>query len=413
MSFKDILLIGSLALNQGLKTRIKHWFKILIISVVILIISYLNFFVFPHQWNTHIKPFSEAEFDYMIDLSAPFGLAYYISDNITPMSYTNILLDKLGQNGFKVVDYVLATEYVLPTNIDLLILSDIGKLDITEYNNIIWGRYPRRDEVVISVSIPRRNISINDGMLVIDRKNVVSYSGVYMGGKADIVMEITLFNELFIDDYKPQDPFGSFSRSVILYIDLEGEPNKEVISNVVWQCVAELNSSKLIRFEQYVDRDDIFKIIDNSILSRGEILKNMESYFAAEYLNPLSTFTVSSVGALIIYIIYLVKVSIDVVKDDLDIIALLYSIGGSDLHIATYTLLTMAIFSIPPVIIAYLVSLYWIRIMYGLYLPYILIFQWLFPYIFTPLILVLLFSTIISLIYVRRVGLSYILSIEF
>ncbi|GEM_PF-5838928 len=202
MSIGGLFFIIPFSLYHGLRIRIRYWLKILALSFIILLISYLNFFVYPEQWNTHVKPYKDAKFDYMIDLSTSLDYTIYVSEELTSLNYTDMLLNAFRDYGVEVRDYVLISErLLLGTNLEVAILSDIGKIDLTEYNNIVWGRRPSNEEVIINELIFRKNVSIHDSKIRIGRGIFLSYSGVFLGRSLDMVMDATLYNKLFVSKF--------------------------------------------------------------------------------------------------------------------------------------------------------------------------------------------------------------------
>ncbi len=415
MSIRDVIFVLPLALYHGVSIRKKHWVKTFFLSIVILLISYLNFFVFPHQMNTHIIPYRNAEFDYTIALYYHFPSIIYMDDSLNVSVYSEMLLSRMEERGINVEDYLLAYEATgLEGRLNIVVLSDIEKLWLTEYNNIVYGEPPTRDEALISSAILiSGSVEVGESSIVLGNETI-PYSGIVMVSSGDVVIDYRLYTRVY-SDHPRYIPFyqGKPVDAYVMYIKTVDDVEKNDLFNIIIEIVDELNQTGVIKFHEMITREDLILSVESSITSREELLSQLEEYFASEYLNPLSPFTISSIGGLVIYIVYLVKISIDIVREDLDIIALIYSIGGSDRHVSLYSLLTVTVFSAPSVLLAFLVSLYWIRAIYGVFLPYTLIFEWLAPYIFIPLVAVLVGSSVLSVLYVRRVGLAHILSLEF
>lgn len=389
--------------------------KTILLSMIILVIAFLNLFVFPHQFNTIVVPYRNAEFNYAVSLYGHFPSVIYMDDSLNVSVYINMLLARMYERGIDVEDYVLAyTATGFESRLNIVVLSDIEKLWLTEYNNIVYGEPPSRDEALISSAILiSGSVEIEGSSIVLGNKSI-PYSGIIMVSSGEVVMDRRLYNRVY-DNHPRYVPFygGKPISNYVLYIKTGEGVGKNDLFDVIIELVDELNQTGVIKFHEMVTREDLIFSVEYSITSREELLSQLEEYFASDYLNPLSPFTISSVGGLVIYIVYLMKISIDIVREDLDVIALIYSIGGSDRHVSLYSLLTVAVFSAPPVLLAFLVSLYWIRAIYGVFLPYTLIFEWLAPFIFIPLVVVLVGSSVLSVLYVRRVGLAHILSLEF
>ncbi len=407
--------IIQLSFYNGFVTRKKTWLKALGISTIIMLITYLNFFILPYEWNSLVEPYLRAEYDIVIDIGHHFPKLVYVDPSLTQEVYVEMLLSNLTEAGMEITDYVELSEYYLREyGINFIILSNISKLNLTEYNNVVSGDYPDYDEVLIwSMVLSREGITIDRDILKLADGKEFSYSGIYMGQRGDIVLDRGLFETFINETGGDVNLYRSLGYSLLLYIKTDGDVDLNLVINTIFNLVENLNRTGVIRFHESMTRDTLVRSIEYSVVTRSDHVEMYSEYYASEYLNPLSPFMVYSVGGLIVFITYLLKLSIDVVREDMDIVALLYSIGGGDKHIGSYMFFTVSLFVIPPILVAFFGSILWIRAIYGIFLPYTLIFEWLAPYIFIPLVAVLVGSSVLSVLYVRRVGLAHILSLEF
>ena len=245
----------------------------------------------------------------------------------------------------------------------------------------------------------------------------LNYSGIYLGGLDGIVIDITLYKEIAPKLNLEKDIFTKYLySSSILYLDFDdsiGSVDEDLLVSIIFDVVSYYNRTNKIAIPERLSVEDIKSSIRSSLVERIKLVEDLWEYFASQYLNPFSEFTFGGFGSLILFVAYLVKVVLDVIKDNMDVIGLLYSIGGTDSLVLMYILLISGLYSVLPVVLAFAFVIYWLNVLYGFYFMPSLIFSWLAPYILIPLIIILFASQVIAILRLRREGISTVLSLEF
>lgn len=410
--YKYLILIS---LERCFFTKFTYWIRVLILSTVILSVSYINFFIIPHQYNVHIAPYQNSEFDFYIDVYGVLSHIGILDQNITPISFAEDLIKQFESRGIDVNDYVLSARVTSSVIlVDLIVLSDILKLKLTEYENIIYGDSPDKDEVLISPHITRFNVSIDDNTVSLDGKLKFNYSGIYMGSVDAVVMDYSLFRDIAQElDLEPNVFSFDSPASFLIYVDFKGSIDKSKLVEATFDLISFYNETGRIFIPKQISLDDVIEDIDYFIVDKELLLRDLWDFYSSIYLNPFSEQTFVGVGSFLLFMAYLTKVLLDVLKDNVDIVGLIYSIGGTDKSILIYILLTTMYYTSPPITLSFLVVFYFFNGIYGLYFTPSLIFSWIYPYIFIPFFIIIVASSLVFMFRLRREGLAKALSLEF
>ena len=412
---KQLKYIILISLQGSFVTKVTHWIRILILSTIILSVSYVNFFLIPHQYNVHIAPYQNSLFDFYVDIEGVLSYLGRIDKNLTPVTFAEDLIQWFKSKGIYVNDYVLSARVDSPVIlVDLIVLSDITKLKLTEYQNIIYGDFPEKEEVLISPHITRWNVSIHDNTVSLDGKLKLKYSGIYMGGVDAVVIDYTLYKSIARElDLEPNIFSSNVPATYLIYIDFEGNIEKSELVAATFDLISFYNKTNRVIIPERVSAGDILESIDYYIVDKEVLLRGLWNYYSSIYLNPFSEQTFVGVGSFILFIAYLTKVVLDVLKDNSDVISLIYSIGGNDKSILIYIMLISIYYTVSPIILSFLVVFYFFNGIYGFYFTPTLVFSWISPYIFIPLVLISIASSGLFMFKLRKEGLAKALSLEF
>ncbi len=415
IGLKKLKYLFLISLQGSIVTKFTHWIRVLILSTIILSVSYVNFFLIPHQYNVHIAPYQNSLFDFYIDIGGIFSQLGRIDKNLTPPTFAEDLIKWFESRGINVNDYVLSARVDSPLIfVDLIVLSDISKLKLTEYQNIIYGDFPSKEEVLISPHITRWNVSIDDNTISLDGMLKLNYSGIYMGGVDAIVIDYTLYRSIARElDLEPNIFSSDVPATYLIYIDFEGDIDKSELVTATFDLISFYKENDRIIIPVRLSEGDILENIDFSIIDKNALLRKLWNYYSSIYLNPFSEQTFVGVGSFILFIAYLTKVVLNVLNNNSDIISLIYSIGGDDKSILFYIVLISIYYTVFPIILSFLVVLYFFNGIYGFYFTPALVFSWIYPYIFIPLILIFIASSGLFMFKLRREGLAKALSLEF
>lgn len=398
--------------------RKRFWLKVVAISSLIFMISLTNYLVRPFQWNTLVEPYNKASFTIVI---------YYdfigdISNRTYPIKVetdklTNDILAGLERQGLKVQDYVLIFKTTI-NDYDAVFISDIEKIYLTPYSNIIDGDIPTEPyEALIPVNFGYSKPTIIDGQLVIGSYEM-GISGVYIGDEDDIVLDIDILeDENFI--YKVDCPceFQEYIGSVRIYLLLPNYDRNRLLNgtlDALLDIVYRYNQSGYIRIIEEFSEEDLVQSILSSISLREDIISSTTLLYNQQYNNPTSMFTFFTYGGLIIFLLYLLKVSIDIIRDQIESVAVLYALGSPDKHIIFITLLGLTYYIVPSIILGGVGVNYIARELWGYTgLSPLIILQWLSPLIISSIVFSYLSISVSLLFYIRRVGLGRVLAEEF
>jgi len=403
---------------DGVIHRKIYWLKILFISTIILLILFVNFFVLPLEWNTKVMQFERARYDFGITNTVNFQDT--VSNNFTISRYVGDVLDALESKGLEPsVSVLVILPFIPELGGSIAMVSNLSRLDYTIFANVIY-RYRDSDEgVYISHRLsPGGELEVRDGSLVI-RGVEVPILG-FITSEYSVIGEINYLSEVlgFAED-PLNNPQYLMASSMTLYIAFDEPVDKTRVLDAIVDLLYRYNSTGIImEFASGVDdespTDFLRRMADeNVVISRVEMLDAIRDYFYSQYLNPLSSFTLFSVGSLVVYIMYLTKSGVDISRDNLDAIGVIYSVGGGDRHVYLYILTYLYIYLTPSIMLGLAAAIYWVRMIYRLYLPIDLLLSWLSPLVLTPMIIVSILTPLITTRYVVRKGLAEVLSKEF
>jgi len=145
-------------------------------------------------------------------------------------------------------------------------------------------------------------------------------------------------------------------------------------------------------------------------ISSMQLLKNNAYTIFSEQYGPRTRWGIFLIISIIIYMTYLVRVSLSDVGEPLrELIALLYSQGALDSHVSLLLLFQTIVYVIPSLLLGIVIGYEFMIHSLGAYLPFKLAFVWLSKIFIAGVILSSILSIIAGIYGIRKTGLSAIL----
>jgi len=314
----------------------KHHIKVVLISVIILAISSLNYFIGPYRYDVLVSPYIDAGYDYIYSMDSLTNI-FIVNDTIldSPVKLEMVFREYLDRSEVPYNDLVVVT-YEIYKDLTVFIISNYSKIHLTIYYSLISGRHISgvyEAQVPLAIEVRREYPRVGD-IFVIEG---IEYKVV---GRHKYQEDILIPYSSILGDAIDLDITKSF-----IYVDFNGsiEDPKAIFEDFIiylWSKDIVAPDPKIST--NFYEAMEYFRDSGLDVYSRERTLKHNLELYNSSFNNPVSPFFIVVYGGLIIFVLYFMRSIDNLFNKYREYIALLYSIGGTDRYfIVIYTVIFM------------------------------------------------------------------------
>ena len=384
----------------------KRVIKVILLSSIILGYSLVLQYPVAHEYYVLVEPYNHGSSDLVINLANVENIAKRIAYNIT--NNNTILTISLNKsilikyifkninNSFGYVDYAVVG---IDSNKRLILINSPDEVRLLPVF-IVEGQTLKTCDEALFYFINNYNYKVGDRILIDhEQKRIVGLfsAGPILGGGN------------LIDDYAISCGNPYSLANVLIFIDIKKNISTSGIDNLKVNIYSEILHDI---FKININKSKIIKMLPQyggDIVDIKKVKNETYRIFKEEY-GLKTQWGIFLIISIIIYIAYLIRVSLSDVGEELrELVALLYSQGALDSHVSLLLLLQTLTYVVASLFLGIIIGYEFMRFSLGAYLPFKLTLMWLSKIFIIGIILSSILSLIAGLYSVRRTGLSTIL----